>query len=73
MRDFKIWQDGIGLAELIIIYVTMCFIVLKVLGMVDWSWIKVLLPTAGFIILICIKTIHWAIKYSKGKDYEEQS
>ena len=71
MKDFDFWRDGLGLIELILIYITMCLIVLKVLNMIDWGWNKVLAPASGLLLIIGIILTKWAIQYMRGHHYEK--
>lgn len=65
MKDFDLWTDGIGLIEYITVYLTMSLIVLKVLGMLNWSWFHVLLPSTGFLVIIILQLIRLVLKYDK--------
>ncbi len=65
MKDFSLWTDGIGLIEYITVYLTMSLIVLKVLGMLNWSWFKVLLPSIGFLLIFILQLIHLVLEYDK--------
>lgn len=69
MKDFNFWIDGIGLLEFIIVLVTMSLIFLKVLGMSDYSWVKTLLPSIGFLIIFLLQIIHLYFSYRR-KDNE---
>ena len=68
MKDFDLWTDGIGLIEYITVYLTMSLIVLKVLGMLNWSWFKVLLPSTGFLIIFTLQLIRLVLIYDKEKN-----
>ena len=65
MKDFDLWTDGIGLIEYITVYLTMSLIVLKVLGMLNWSWFHVLLPSTGFLVIIILQLIRLVLEYDK--------
>ena len=65
MENFDLWTDGIGLIEYITVYFTMSLIVLKVLGMLNWSWFYVLLPSTGFLLIFILQLIHLVFKYDK--------
>lgn len=69
MKDFNFWIDGIGLLEFITVIITMSLIVLKVLGMSDYSWLKTLLPSIGFLIIFLLQIIHLYFLYRR-KDNE---
>lgn len=72
MKDFNFWIDGIGLLEFITVIITMSLIVLKVLGMSDYSWLKTLLPSVGFLIIFLLQIIHLYFLYRR-KDNERFS
>lgn len=65
MKDFDLWTDGIGLIEYITVYLTMSLIVLKVLGMLNWSWFHVLLPSTGFLLIFILQLIRLVFEYDK--------
>ena len=73
MKDFDLWTDGIGLIEYITVYLTMSLIVLKVLGMLNWSWFHVLLPSTGFLLIIILQLIRLVFEYDKEHNNERVS
>ena len=66
------YNRNVGLLEFITVLVTMSLIVLKVLGMSDYSWFKTLLPSIGFLIVFLLQTIHLCFFYRR-KDNERFS
>lgn len=72
IKDFDFWEDGIGLIHLISIYLSISFIVLKVLGMVQWSWLTVLSPCVGFLIIITLRLLQLLIEYKKKADIKRE-
>lgn len=70
MKAYRFIQDSFGFVELVIVYITMSLVVLKVLNMIDWSWLEVLLPTSGFIVLFALEFLLSIIAYKRGEDYE---
>ena len=53
-----------GITEIL----TIIFVVLKLLGKIQWSWILVLLPEIiGFVIYVTVAVIHLRAVHSAGK------
>ena len=65
IQDFDLYYDGIGLIELITVLLTSSLVVLKVLGFLQCSWFKVLLPSTGFLIVIVLQIIKMITDYDR--------
>lgn len=69
MNDNNVHKGGIGFAECL----TIVFIVLKLVGVIDWSWIWVLSPMWISIILVivvlCVIAIIEAIEDKKDNNW----
>lgn len=69
-EEYKITPSGLGLSSVL----TIIFVVLKLCGLIDWSWLWVLSPTwisigltvvLILILFVCVKISNWMDKRNK--------